>query len=117
MKSFLTRTVLGTAVAATALASAAPAMADPYYGHHRGNGDATGAAIAGGIIGLALGAIIVSSSQHHRDRYDGDRYYQRNYQGNYRNRDGYRYDNDGRPYGYDHGSYNGYYYNNGWGNR
>ena len=117
MKSFLTRTVLSTAVAATALASATPAMADPYYGRHRGNGDATGAAIAGGIIGLALGAIIVSSSRDNdRDRYDGNRSYQRNHQGYYRNRDGYRYDNDGRPYGYDRGGYNGYD-NNGWRDR
>lgn len=114
MKSFLTRTVLGSAVAATALASATPAMADPYRSYHRGNGDATGAAIAGGIIGLALGAIIVSSTQHRdRDRYDSERYYRQRggyngyYNDNWRNRDGYRYDNDGRPYGYDRG-YNGW---------
>jgi len=83
--SILTKTALGTALAATALASATPAMARDYY-RHDGGGDTAGAAIAGGIIGLALGAIIASSANKHRnDRYrDGYEY-----------RDGRRYDRDG----------------------
>jgi len=68
------------ALAASALASAAPAMADPYDGYrHHGSGDAAGAAIAGGIIGLALGAIIASSGNHHN--YDDD---ERRYHARYR---------------------------------
>lgn len=82
------KAVLAVTLAATALASATPAMADPYYGggyggyrHH--GGDSTGAAIAGGIIGLALGAIIVSAanSNHNRDRDYAYRRYDNRYRG------------------------------------
>ena len=65
------------------------AEAQSRYYHHRGHGDATGAAIAGGVIGLALGAAIASSG--HRDYYD----------------DGYYY---GRPRGYYYGYPRTYYY-------
>ena len=49
--------------------------------HHRGD-DGTGAAIAGGIVGLALGAAIASSSNN--DRYARDSYYRdRGYRADY----------------------------------
>ena len=68
MVTFAKKATLALALAASALASATPAMADPYYGgHHRGRGgDTAGAAIVGGIIGIALGAIIASSSNNDR---------------------------------------------------
>jgi hypothetical protein len=123
------KATLALALAASALASATPALADPYYGgyrHHDRGGDTAGAAIAGGIIGLALGAIIASSSNHHRRDYDERRYdgayrgqpswngqvynngYNGGYQGQYdqRYRGGYQqgYSRDGYPQGND-----GYY--------
>jgi len=77
MVTFAKKATLALALAASALASATPAMADPYYGNryrHRG-GDTAGAAIVGGIIGIALGAIIASSSNNNRGRdYDDRRY-------------------------------------------
>ena len=99
------KATLATVLAATAITSATPAMADPYYGHRRG-GDATGAAIAGGIIGLALGAIIASSANnHHNDRYADRGWTWRD--GYYWDRQGHRYDRDGRPC--DEGDRDGYY--------
>lgn len=87
MFRFAKKATLALALGATALASATPAMADPYYGggyggyrHHRG-GDSTGAAIAGGIIGLALGAIIVSAANSNRNRDPYDRRYDNRYRG------------------------------------
>lgn len=91
------KATLATVLGATALTAASPAMAQPYYGHHRS--DNTGAVVAGGIIGLALGAIIASSAN---DRHHGDyryRYADRGWQwrdGYYWDRDGRRYDRDGR---------------------
>jgi hypothetical protein len=80
MNKFLTKAVLGTTLAATALTAAAPADAQRYRRYHRG-GDSTGAAIAGGIVGLALGAAIASSSN---DRYARDSYYrERGYRADY----------------------------------
>lgn len=115
MTSFLKKTALGTALAATALASATPAMARDSY-HRRDNGNVAGAAIAGGIIGLALGAIIASSdNDRDRDRRYRDydrRVYRDGYY--YNGRDGYRYDRryrDGGDYyrrGYRDGYYRGY---------
>jgi hypothetical protein len=78
-------------VAGATAASAQSYRHGGYYGgrghhHHRG-GDKTGAAIAGGIVGLALGAAIASNNN---DRYDrGYSRYDRGY--------GYGY---GRGYGY-----------------
>lgn len=92
--TFFKKATLATALAATALTSASPAMADSYR-RHRGGGDTTGAAIAGGIIGLALGAIIVSSASNRNDRY-ADRGW-RYRDGYYWDRSGRRYDRDGRP--------------------
>jgi hypothetical protein len=128
MTSIFTKTALGAALAATALVSATPASAQSYR-HDRG-GDTAGAAIAGGVIGLALGAIIASSSNHHRDRdrydrryynngYNGGGYYQQGYNGYYNNgyngynsynnngyNNGYRdHDGDRRGYDNDRGNY------------
>jgi len=96
--SILKKATLATTLAATALATTTPAMAQSYggYRHHSG-GDSTGAAIAGGIIGLALGAIVassISSKNHDRDRY-ADRGWQYR-DGYYWDRQGHRYDRDGR---------------------
>jgi hypothetical protein len=67
--NIIRKAVLATALGAATLTAASPAMADGY----RRGGDTTGAAIAGGVIGLALGAAIASGS---RDR-DYDGYYAR----------------------------------------
>ncbi|MDE2620780.1 MAG: hypothetical protein KGL54_11520 [Sphingomonadales bacterium] len=110
-KATLTKIVGASVLAATAITSATPAMADPYYGHRRG-GDTTGAAIAGGIIGIALGAIIASSASSHRN----DRYVDRGWtwrDGYYWDRQGRRYDRDGRPCD----DRDGYYERRGYGDR
>jgi hypothetical protein len=85
--NILKKSTFATVLAATALTSATPAMARDHY--HRG-GDRAGTAVAVGVVGLALGAIIASSANDH-DRYRDSRYY----------RDGRYYDggyNDGRYY-------------------
>ncbi|HEX7851417.1 MAG TPA: hypothetical protein VF485_16930 [Sphingomonas sp.] len=79
MNKFLTKAVLGTTLAATALTAAAPADAQRYRRWH--HDDDTGAVLAGGIVGLALGAAIASSAN---DRYDRDSYYRsRGYRADY----------------------------------
>lgn len=91
------KATLATVLGATALAAASPAMAEPYYYGHRG-GDSTGAAIAGGVIGLALGAMIASSANHHDDyqyRYANRGWTWRG--GYYYDRSGHRFDRNGRP--------------------
>ncbi len=100
MTGLFKKTVLATALAASALASSTPALADPGRGHR--GGDGAGPAIALGIFGLALGAIIASSGNRHHDADDG--YYSRNPRegwvwrdGCYWDRQGHRYDRDGRP--------------------
>jgi len=112
MKKFLTKAVLATTLGATALTAASPAMADTYRSNR---GDTTGAAIAGGIIGLAIGAIIASSSNNHdRDDYRY-RYADRGWtwrDGYYWDRQGHRYDRDGRRYDRD-----GYYSRRGYDDR
>ena len=75
MTGLLKKTMLGGALAATALTAAAPAEAQRYrggYRHHDGIG-AGGAAVLGGIVGLGLGAAIASSNN--RDRYYDQGYY------------------------------------------
>jgi hypothetical protein len=70
--------IITGAMAALTLGSAAiagPASARGWYGYHHDN-DA-GAAIAGGLVGLALGAAIAGSSRQHY--YGG--YYDRGYYG------------------------------------
>lgn len=89
------KAAFGTALAATAVVSASPAMARDY---RRGHDDTAAVAIGAGVIGLALGAIIASSSRNN-DR-DRDRYYNQSYQPGYSNgwqsRDGSYWDRDGR---------------------
>jgi hypothetical protein len=63
MKTLLKKATLAAALGATTLAAAAPAEAQRWRRHDRG--DATGAAIVAGIAGLAIGAALTS-----RDRYD-----------------------------------------------
>ena len=108
MTNIITKTALGAALAATALVSATPASAHDYYSDHDRGGDTAGAAIVGGVIGLALGAIIASSSNNHRNQ---PRYDRRNNNGYYNNGyNGSGYYNQGQV-----GDYNGYYdngYNN-----
>ncbi|ONF95456.1 hypothetical protein [Sphingomonas jeddahensis] len=97
MNGFLMKAGLGTAMAATALAAAAPADAQRW--RHRGydrGGDVAAGALIGGVIGLGLGAAIASND---RGRWGGYGY------------DGYGYDGYARrgwgpqPY------YNDYRYN------
>lgn len=118
------KTALATAIAATALVSASPAMARD---HRRGGDDTAAIAIGAGIVGLAIGAIVASSSNDRRDR---DVNYRRNgwqyRDGYYWDREGRRYDRQGRRYE-DDGYYarrgyndryrynNDYGYNNGYG--
>ncbi|MGN6818259.1 MAG: hypothetical protein ACTHJR_06265 [Sphingomonas sp.] len=95
MNKFLTKAVLGTTLAATTLAVAAPADAQRYRRWH--HDDDTGAAIAGGIVGLALGAAIASSSdndRYYRDRWYRDHGYRYNYDDYYYRQRGY-YPTDG----------------------
>lgn len=111
----LKKTALGTALVASALASASPAMAQDYRYRRHDGGDTAAAAVVGGIVGIAIGALIASSGNKH-NRCDGDRdddrrcyrHYDRNYNGGYYNgypQGGY-YGNDGRYYRND-GRYDG----------
>lgn len=88
------KSVLGLALGAAALTAATPAMADRWRGH-RGGGDTTGAAIAGGIVGLAVGAAI-ASNRNDRDDWRDDRDYYRD--GHPRYRSYYYYRDYPRPY-------------------
>jgi hypothetical protein len=111
MFSFAKKAALSIALAATALTSAAPASAQDFR-RHRGGGDATGTAIAAGIIGLAVGAIIVSSTNRNRDRDRDRRFSDRRYYNN-----GYVYNNgynNGYPQPYRGGYYGGTYDRNGY---
>lgn len=93
--AILKKTLLGTVLAATALAGATPAMAqDRYRDRHHDNTAAV--AVGAGVLGLAIGAIIASGN-HHDDRYYNDGYV---YRPNYAYRNG--------------GWYGGYRYYNGW---
>ena len=106
MFSFAKKAVLATALAATSLTAVSPAMAQGYpYGSYGNNGyrqhdrgDSTGAAIVGGIVGIAIGALIASSGNknHHRGN---DNAYRNGWEwrdGYYWDRGGHRYDRDGR---------------------
>ncbi|HXH14861.1 MAG TPA: hypothetical protein VNJ10_01885 [Sphingomonas sp.] len=79
MNGFMKKAGLGIALAATALTAAAPADAQRWgrgYGgyRHHGGGNAAGAAVLGGILGLGVGAAIASSNNRNRGYYD-DGYY------------------------------------------
>lgn len=112
--TILKKATLATVLGATALTSVSPAMAQSYSNHRRGGGDATGAAIVGGVIGLALGAIIASSGNRNHNRY-ADRGWQWR-DGYYWDRQGQRYYEDGRIYQED-GRRQGYYNRRGYDDR
>jgi hypothetical protein len=99
--SIVRKSIFAAALAASALASATPALADGYR-RHNGDGDDAAIAIGAGVIGLALGAIIASSDDNdrRRDRYYSDGYgydYGNNpgYSMNWQYRDGWYWDRDG----------------------
>lgn len=92
MNSMMKKAGLGVALAVTALATAAPAEAQRYYGRNRGNG---GAAVVAGIAGIAIGAAIASNNNNRfRDRYYYDRGFPRGYDDIYFRDHGF-YPNDG----------------------
>ncbi|MDB5423311.1 MAG: hypothetical protein JWQ29_727 [Phenylobacterium sp.] len=101
MRKSLTAAMAALTFGGAIAATAAPAEARDYYGHggryydrHRGNN--TGAAVAAGVVGLALGAALASSSHNNngysrsysRGYYD-DGYYGGGYSGGGYARDGY----------------------------
>ncbi|MBS0480805.1 MAG: hypothetical protein JSR96_01385 [Proteobacteria bacterium] len=112
MTGILKTSVFGAALAATALVSATPAMADPYGNgyRHRGNGDTAGAAILGGMVGLAIGVIAASAGNKHHNNCD---YYDRDgnrYRGEYRDQRCYRRGDNGNYGNYpQQGGYYGNY--------
>jgi len=67
MNAFVKKAILATALGASAitgtLATATPAMANTYGGRGGHGGGEGGAVVAGGLIGLALGAMIASSNR------------------------------------------------------
>lgn len=88
----LRKIVLGTALAASSLAIAAPASARDYDRYNRHGGHGATAAVVGGVIGLALGAAIASSSNRGYDGYRNGTWYE-GYQyrnGGFYDRQGYR---------------------------
>ena len=106
MRKALTTTLAAVTAVGAVLATAAPAEAQRYrhYDHRRGGGDATAAAIIGGVAGLALGAAIAGNNNNgRRDRgyynngYAYDPRYD-SYRGGYY-RDSYG-GGGGRPYAY-----------------
>jgi hypothetical protein len=112
MTNIIKKSVLAAALAATALAGSAPAMADGWRGGYHHGGDGAGLAIGAGILGLALGAIVVSSAHHH-DHYDDPYYANGGYypapyvQQDWAWHDGYYWDHDGNRYGRDGRFYGG----------
>jgi len=95
MNGMLKKIGLGAVLAATTL-SAVPADAQRWYGgyrHHRG-GDEAGAALIGGIAGLAIGAAIASGNDRDRVIYYRERGYRPDYDDYYYRHHGY-YPRDG----------------------
>ena len=100
MRKSLTAAMAALTFGGAVAATAAPAEARPhrgYYGHDRHHGSNAGAAVAAGVVGLALGAAIAGSNHNngyyrggyaYNDPYYGDRYYGRG--GYYRDRYEYR---------------------------
>jgi len=114
MTTRIRKAALASALAAMTVGSVTPAMAQGYPyggGYHRSRGgDTTGAAIIGGIVGIAIGAMIASSGNKHHDRYRDRGWQWRD--GYYWDREGRRYDNNGRPCdddGYAQRNYRGSY--------
>jgi hypothetical protein len=101
------KATIATALAATTLVSASPAMAQNY---RRGGGDDTAAiAIGAGIVGLAIGAIVASSNNDRNNDFRRNGYQYRD--GYYQDRAGNRFDRQGRPFRND-----GYYARRGYNN-
>ena len=110
------KTLIGLLAGATALAAAGQAAADPrgrYYDHHRhheGRRNDDGAAVAAGIVGLALGAALASGSDRSDRAYgyyqpgygydDGPRYYRAPPRAYYRSYRSCRTDRYWDGYGY-----------------
>lgn len=92
MNGFVKKGILALTAGATIAGLAAPAEAQRWRRHHRGDGDEAAAAIVGGIIGLGLGAAIASSNRgRYYDPYYDRGYYDRGYYGGgYYDRDYYR---------------------------
>jgi len=111
MRKLLTLSLAATtAISAVAFSTAASAydFRDYYYRNHDNN-DVAGAAIVAGVIGLAIGAALASSS--HNNGYYDNGYYGRgynNYGGGYGSY-GYSQPYYGGGYG-GYGSYGGYGY-------
>jgi len=79
MKKIITSAVVGLTLGSAAIAG--PASARGYYGYHH---DGAGVAIGAGLLGLAVGAAIASSSHPHYDGgYYGAPYYGPAYGGYY----------------------------------
>jgi len=73
MKKLVTG-ALASLTAAGALAASVPASARDWDDHHWRHHDNSGAAVAAGIAGLAIGAALASSNDHY---YGGSYYYDR----------------------------------------
>lgn len=121
-KKFASKAALGSALVATALVGATPAMADSYRGsRHHDDGAGTAIAVGLGILGIAAVAAIASNHDRDRDRdYNGTYYYDNggyNNGGYYngggyydQNRNWHRRDRDRRGYegrGYEGRGYDG----------
>jgi hypothetical protein len=83
MKKVLTAALAALTLGGAVATAAAPADARPYDGHYYGGGhyyrhDNGGAAVAAGVVGLALGAALASNA--HPYYYDRG-YYDRGYYG------------------------------------
>jgi hypothetical protein len=107
MATRIRKFAFASALAAMTLGSVSPAMAQGYGGYrNHDRGDSTGAAIVGGIVGIAIGALIAGGGNRDRDRYRDRGWEYRN--GYYWDRQGHRYDRNGRRHDDDR-------YNNGGG--
>lgn len=106
MRKAFKAAVAAVSLGAAALVTAVPAQAQPYHRYDRrhDDNDVAGAAIAAGIVGLALGAALSSSNRNDRyytgSDYDGGRYQDYRYSQPYR---GYA-----QPYAYGYAQPYGY---------
>jgi hypothetical protein len=77
MRKVLTAAMAAITLGGAVCATAAPAQARPYgyshYGHYYGHNNA-GAAVAAGVVGLALGAAIASNHGYYNRGYYGGYY-------------------------------------------